>query len=84
MRHAKRAFLNRQQAQSRDSNRLVLIIARARRMKRIAGGLVLCDNCDSPASREYSLALTWTCCGPCATGEAATLDPEDFINAEVA
>lgn len=71
-----------QQEEARAFSRLVLIKARARRMKRIANSLVLCDNCDTPASLSYSVALSWTCCGPCATGEAAALDAEDFISVE--
>ena len=66
---------------SRVFDRLVQIIARARRMGRIKDGLVLCDNCDTPASRTYSTALSWTGCGPCVTGEADTFDPDDFISA---
>ncbi len=58
------------------------IIARAKRMGRVRDGLVLCDNCDNPASRKYSQALSWTGCGPCVTGEAAELDPADFIAVE--
>ena len=55
------------------------IVERARRTKRIRDGLVLCDNCDTPASAQYSKACGWTGCGPCMTGEADALDPEDFI-----
>jgi len=55
------------------------IIERARRQKRIRAGLVLCDNCDNPASKELSQALHWTACAPCVWGEADSLDPSDFI-----
>jgi hypothetical protein len=55
------------------------IIKRARRMGRIKNGFVLCDNCDTPASKEYSTALSWTACGGCATGESDEVRPEDFI-----
>ena len=48
------------------------IIRRARNMGRIRDGLVICDHCDTPASRELSLALSWTCCA-CALGEADVL-----------
>ena len=56
------------------------IVKRARRIDRIEDGLVLCDNCDNPASRELSIALDWTACGPCATGEADSLNADDFIH----
>lgn len=55
------------------------ILARARRMGRIRDGLVLCDTCDTPASLACSIALAWTCCGPCATGEADSFNPDDLI-----
>lgn len=55
------------------------IIKRARRMGRIRDGLVLCDNCDNPASASYSTACGWAGCGPCMSGEADSLDLEDFI-----
>jgi hypothetical protein len=53
---------------------------RARKNGRIRDGLLLCDNCDTPASLSLSRALHWTACGPCATGEADSLDPADFIH----
>jgi hypothetical protein len=55
------------------------IIKRALRILRVGNGLVLCENCDTPASRKYSLALSWICCAPCATGESDTVKPADFI-----
>lgn len=54
-------------------------IERARRMGRIKDGKVLCENCDTPASKSYTRALSWICCGPCATGEAAEFNPKDLI-----
>jgi hypothetical protein len=58
------------------------IIARAKRTGRVQNNLVLCDNCDTPASEEYSKVCGWTGCAPCITGEADTLDPDDFITVE--
>lgn len=55
------------------------IIERARRAGRIREGLVLCDNCDSPASKRLSLKLSWTACAPCVWGDADSIDPNDFI-----
>lgn len=55
------------------------VIYRARRMHRIKGGLVLCDNCDTPASKEWSQSLSWTACAPCATGISADFDANDLI-----
>lgn len=55
------------------------IIERARKLGRVNGGLVVCDNCDNPASKSLSLKLSWTCCAPCATGETDSFDPKDFI-----
>lgn len=60
-------------------HRMQAVINRAVKMCRIQNGLVLCDNCDTPASREMSLALSWTACGPCATGESDSFDLEDVI-----
>jgi hypothetical protein len=34
---------------------------------------VKCDNCDNLASAALSEAIGWNACGPCATGEAASL-----------
>jgi hypothetical protein len=59
---------------------LLSIINRARRLGRMDGPVVLCDNCDTPASKAYSQALSWTCCAPCATGDSDALDPNDFIS----
>jgi len=57
-----------------------LIITRAKRIKRISPeGLVLCDNCDTPASLSLSLEVGWTCCAPCCLGEADAFDPTDLI-----
>ncbi len=59
------------------------IIARARKMGRISkAGVVLCDNCDNPASKSLSTALSWTCCAPCVTGESDSLDFDDLIAVE--
>jgi hypothetical protein len=55
------------------------IIERARRMKRIRDGLVLCDNCDNPADGKISPSIGWTACGPCAWGESDALEPDNFI-----
>lgn len=59
---------------------IVEIIQRAQRIGRVGDGFVLCDNCDTPASKTYSTALSWTCCGGCATGESAEVRPGDFIS----
>ena len=58
------------------------IVARARRMGRVKDNLVLCDVCDTPASKRYSMVIGWTGCGACATGEAAEVNPDDFIEAD--
>ncbi len=55
------------------------IIARAKRRGRIKDGLVLCDNCDTPASLSCSLALSWTGCAPCVWGESDSFDEDDLI-----
>ena len=55
------------------------IVKRARRTGRAKDGLVLCDNCDTPASKSLSVAVGWTCCGPCCTGEADSFDSADLI-----
>ncbi|MDP9112438.1 MAG: hypothetical protein M3O20_02015 [Acidobacteriota bacterium] len=61
------------------------IIARAKRMGRInKEGLVLCDNCDTPADLEASMACGWAGCAPCIYGEADSLDEANFIHVEAA
>ena len=59
--------------------KLAKLVSRARRMKRIRDGVVLCDNCGNPASLSLSLDLSWTCCAPCVWGEADSFDPEDVL-----
>lgn len=61
---------------------LETIINKAKRRKRVKGGLVLCDLCDTPASASISKALSWTACAPCAFGEADSFDPKDLIPVE--
>jgi hypothetical protein len=63
----------------RRACKLERIIDRAIHTGRVKDGKVLCENCDAPASRELSLALSWTCCAPCATGEADSFDSGDLI-----
>ncbi len=58
------------------------IIRRAMRMGRIKDGLVLCDNCDTPADKTLSRQLSWTACGPCALGEADSFDAGNLIHAD--
>jgi len=58
------------------------IIKRARSQGRVKDGLVLCDICDNPASRELSQKVGWTACAacaPCVWGEADSFDPKDLI-----
>ncbi len=61
---------------------IMKIIARAKRMGHIRGGLVICDNCDTPASKKWSQAISWTACAPCALGEADSFDSSDLIHVE--
>ena len=44
--------------------------------------LVLCDNCDTPASWSMSISVGWIGCAPCITGESESFDPEDLIPVE--
>lgn len=55
------------------------IIERARRTGRIRDNLVLCENCDTPADRELSQELGWTCCAPCVWGEADSFNDNNLI-----
>ncbi len=43
------------------------------------GYLVLCDNCDNPASWSLSKAVGWVGCAPCILGEADSFDTDDLI-----
>lgn len=65
-----------------QSKKLAKIIARAKKNGRIRDGLVLCENCDTPASMDLSLSLSWTCCAPCVWGEADSFDSADLISVE--
>lgn len=67
----------------RRGGKVARIIARAQRTGRIKDGLVLCDNCDTPASKLLSADLGWAACGPCVWGEADSFDENDLIRAEV-
>lgn len=60
--------------------KLKKIIERAKRIHKVRDGLVLCDNCSTPASKSVSLALSWTACAPCAFGEARSFDAGDLIH----
>lgn len=42
-------------------------------------GLLLCNNCESPASALMTIAIGWVGCAPCITGEADSFDEEDLI-----
>lgn len=50
------------------------IINRARRLGRISKGLVLCDDCDTPADGPASVFLKRNVCPVCAFGTAEALD----------
>ena len=45
--------------------------------------LVLCDNCDNPASESFSKEVGWFGCAACVTGESQALidqiEEGDFI-----
>lgn len=58
------------------------IINDAKRIGRIGDGLVLCENCDTPADKGLSTNLSWTACAPCVWGEAASFDPDNLITVE--
>lgn len=64
---------------SADRVKLEKIIFKAKHSGRIANGLVLCDNCDTPASRSLSLAMSWVPCAPCCWGDADSFDAADLI-----
>ena len=56
------------------------ILARAKKLGRLSEhGLVLCENCDTPASLSLSQIVGWVGCSPCITGEADSFDDEDLI-----
>lgn len=54
------------------------IVLRAQRIGHVRDNLVLCDVCDNPASKSISVKGP-VLCGPCATGEADSLDWADVI-----
>jgi len=56
------------------------LIARAFRLKRVKNDLVLCDDCDTPASKSLSTALSRGVCAPCALGEADSFNADDLIS----
>lgn len=60
--------------------KLEKIIARAKKNGRIENGLVLCDNCDTPASKTWARKMGWVGCAPCYFGEASSFDMSDLIH----
>jgi hypothetical protein len=72
--------LFRDWSENTTMSRLQRIVATARRKKRIRDGLVLCENCDTPASKSLSLSVGWTACAPCVWGEADSFDATDLIH----
>lgn len=42
-------------------------------------GLVLCQNCDTPASFSLSVEVGWIGCAPCILGESSFFDDGDLI-----
>lgn len=58
------------------------IVEKAKKRGRVKDGLVLCDNCDTPASKSLSQSLHWTCCAPCVWGEAKSFDRRDLIHVQ--
>lgn len=66
---------------SKPIRSLKQVVSAAKKNRRIGNGLVLCDNCDNPASRTLSMALSWTACAPCVFGEADSFDAKDLIHA---
>ena len=46
---------------------------------RFGYGLLLCANCEEPASASMSIAVGWIGCAPCVTGEADSFDVEDLV-----
>lgn len=55
------------------------LIHKAIALKRVKGGLVLCGDCDNPASKTASLQFSRLVCAPCAYGEADSFDDSDLI-----
>lgn len=56
------------------------IINTAKKLGRLSPlGLVLCENCDTPASLSLSQEIGWIGCSPCITGEADSFDDEDLV-----
>lgn len=53
-----------------------------KRKIKIKHGLVLCENCDNPASWELSVKVGWIGCAPCITGKADSFDVSDLIHSE--
>ena len=54
-------------------------MAKTRKELRIKTGLVLCDNCDTPASWDGSVDCGWIGCSPCILGESDSFDASDLI-----
>jgi hypothetical protein len=58
------------------------IIERARKAGRIKDGLVLCFNCDTPASKSLARTTGNVMCAPCTFGEADSFDAGDLIHVD--
>jgi hypothetical protein len=63
---------------------LARVVERAKRTGRIKGGVVLCDNCDTPASKSLARKMSWVGCAPCILGESDSFDPKDLIHVQEA
>lgn len=58
------------------------ILLWAKRHNRIANGLVLCELCDTPASKSMALKMSWVGCAPCYLGESDAFDLADVIHVD--
>jgi len=50
---------------------------------RFENGLLICTNCETPASATLSVAVGWIACAPCVTGRASSFNDEDLILEEI-
>ena len=66
---------------SRERRRLRHAIEKAKRTKRVNTiGVVLCENCDTPADRNLiKSGLSWNACAPCCWGEASSFNPQAVL-----
>lgn len=71
----------RTRTKDQEDNKRRKVIMNVKDLK-IKDDLILCVNCNTPASWKLSKEIGWVGCAPCITGEAKSFDAFDLIPKE--